>query len=394
MSTNRFPTLPEPGLTVPDYDGNLAKLKERYFQKTGHYPTVNDPETFHLEEIAYAKMELQDEINHESKQNLLAYATDGRLENLGALVGVPERLSASAASTVVEFLFESSHAGLVVPKGYPLQAADGQTQFVAMQESIVPADTPSLLVNFECLTLGEAGNGFIAGQISTLVDDSLPEIESASNITTSQGGAPAEDDDRYAYRIYLAPDGWSACGPYDAYEFFALSASSAIGSVSIWTPAPNDIFISAILLDGSLPEQPIIDAIYAQCSGKTRVPQGDRVTVVPPGGVKGTVTIELKVYKDYASLGKSIVDTATERVESELHQWRTTHGKDIVIQDLESLCKDIEGVYFAGVTLIDEATGREVDEIKAISQKERADITLLSPITHVVIDEYSTNYLQ
>ncbi|MCE7729636.1 baseplate J/gp47 family protein [Vibrio campbellii] len=394
MTTNRFPTLPEPGLTTPDYEGELAKLKERYYQKTGHYPTVNDPETFNLEEIAYAKTELQDEINYESKQNLLAYATDGRLENLGALVGVPERLGASAASTVVEFVFKAGHTGTVIPKGFLMLAADGQTQFAAMQDYIVDAGDASLLTNFECLTLGEAGNGFVAGQISTLVDESIPEVESASNITTSQGGASAEDDDRYAYRIYLAPDGWSACGPYDAYEFYALSASSAIGSVAIWTPAPNDISISAILLDGSLPEQPIIDAIYAQCSGKTRVPQGDRVTVVQPGGVNGSVTIELQVYKDYASLGKTIVSTATERINTELLKWRTTHGKDIVVQDLETLCKEIEGVYFAGVTIIDEATGKEIDEIKSISQKERANITLASPIKHVVVDEYSSNYLQ
>ncbi|TOR03396.1 phage baseplate protein, partial [Vibrio parahaemolyticus] len=100
-------------------------------------------------------------------------------------------------------------------------------------------------------------------------------------------------------------------------------ASSAIGSVSIWTPAPNDISISAILLDGSLPEQPIIDAIYAQCSGKKRVPQGDRVAVVAPGGVNGTATIALQVFNDYAALGKTIVDTATKLVNDELLKWRT-----------------------------------------------------------------------
>ncbi|HGF5068850.1 TPA: phage baseplate protein, partial [Vibrio parahaemolyticus] len=87
MSTNRFPTLPEPSLVTPDFDSTLASLKERYFKKTGHYPTVNDPETVHLEAIAYTKNELIDEINYESKQNLLAFAEEDRLEHLGALVG-------------------------------------------------------------------------------------------------------------------------------------------------------------------------------------------------------------------------------------------------------------------------------------------------------------------
>ncbi|MRE01294.1 phage baseplate protein, partial [Vibrio parahaemolyticus] len=124
MSTNRFPTLPEPSLITPDFDSTLASLKERYFKKTGHYPTVNDPETVHLETIAYTKNELIDEINYESKQNLLAFAEEDRLEHLGALVGAGERLGAASASTVVEFTFTAGHAGVVIPKGYELKAAD------------------------------------------------------------------------------------------------------------------------------------------------------------------------------------------------------------------------------------------------------------------------------
>lgn len=389
MSTNRFPTLPEPSLTEPDFDNTLASLKERYFEKTGHYPTVNDPETFHLEEIAYTKSELQDEINYESKQNLLAFAEDGRLEHLGALVGAGERLPEAAASTVIEIHFTSGHGGTVVPKGYPVQAVDGQTLFVCMIDYIIEAGTETLLANFECQTAGLNGNGFVAGQISTLVDDSVTEIESASNVTTSQGGALAEDDDRYAYRIWLAPSQFSVAGPYDAYEFFALSASSAIGSVSVWTPAPNDISISAILLDGSLPEQPIIDAIYAQCSGEKRVPMGDRVAVVPVGGVDGTATIELNVYKDYAALGKTIVETAKELVEAEFLKWATTHGEDVVVQAIDTICKNIEGVYYANVIIKDSA-GAVIEEIKSISKKERANIELNS-ITHNVVDETSRN---
>ena len=390
MSTNRFPTLPEPSLTEPDFAGTLASLKERYLEKTGHYPSINDPETFHLEEIAYAKSELQDEINNESKQNLLAFAEGDRLEHLGALVGAGERLPESAASTVIEIHFKAGHGGAVVPKGFQMQAIDGSTLFECMLDYIIEPDTETLLANFECLTAGIEGNGFAKGQISTIVDaDLVPEIESASNVTPSQGGAPAEDDDAYAYRIWLAPSQFSVAGPYDAYEFFARSASSAIGSVSVWTPEPNDIFISAILLDGSLPEQPIIDAIYAQCSGEKRVPMGDRVSVVPVGGVNGTAQIEINVYKDYAALGKTIVETATDLVNNEFLQWATTHGEDIVVQKIDAICKGIEGVYYANVTIKDEA-GVVIDEIKSISQQERANIVLTS-ITHNVVNESSRN---
>ncbi|EJL3960742.1 baseplate J/gp47 family protein, partial [Vibrio parahaemolyticus] len=214
MSTNRFPTLPEPSLATPDFEGDLASLKERYFKKTGYYPTVNDPETVHLEAIAYSKNEVVDEINYEAKQNLLAFAKGDRLEHLAALVGAGERLGESAASTVIELTFTAGHAGLVIPMGYQVKAVDDETIFECMTDYIVDAGDANLLANFECQTPGESGNGFIAGQISTIVDTSIVEVESATNVTTSQGGAPEEDDDRYAYRIWLAPSGWSSCGPY------------------------------------------------------------------------------------------------------------------------------------------------------------------------------------
>ncbi|MEF1158874.1 baseplate J/gp47 family protein [Vibrio parahaemolyticus] len=392
MSSNRFPTLPDPEIIAPDYEATLASLKERYYARTGHYPGINDPETPHLEQIAYEKSEAIDAINYESKQNLPAFATGPRLENLAVTVGAGERLGESNASTVIQLNFSAGHASDVIPQGWQMMAADGQTLFECSQDYIVDPDMTVVLANFECVTGGEEGNGFIAGQISTIVSNDIDGLISAENVTTSQGGAPAEDDDAYAYRIWLAPSSWAACGPYDAYEYFALSASSAIASVSIWTPEPNEINISAILLDGSLPEQPIKDAILAECSGEKRVPMGDLVSVVDVTETIGTTTIALSVYKDYAALGKTIIDTATKAIEAELLTWRTTHGHDIVVQTLESICKTIEGVYYADVHIYDN-DGIEINSIQSLSKKERANITLTS-MTHVVVDEYSATNFQ
>ncbi|EOW2077601.1 baseplate J/gp47 family protein [Vibrio mimicus] len=392
MSNNRFPTLPEPEIIRPDFDSALASLKERYNAETGHYPTLNDPETAHLEQIAYEKNEVIDAINYESKQNLPAFASGARLEHLAALVGAGERLDESRASTVIQLNFSAPHAAAVVPQGWQVMAVDNKTIFECMQEYIVKPTDTVVLANFECTTKGVGGNGFIAGQISTIVSDDIIGLQSVENITTSQGGAPAEDDDAYAYRIWLAPSSWSACGPYDAYEFFALSASSAIGSVSIWNPAPNEVYISAILLDGTLPEQPIKDAILAQCSGEKRVPMGDLPSVVDVTETAGSATIALSIYKDYASLGSNILDTAIEKVETELLVWKTTHGHDIVVQTLEALCKSIEGVYYAEVHVLDNF-GNEINEIKSISKTERANISLVSSI-YQIVDEYSTTNFQ
>ncbi len=94
---------------------------------------------------------------------------------------------------------------------------------------------------------------------------------------------------------------------------------------------------------------------------------GDLVTVVDVTETTGTTTIVLSVYKDYAALGKTIIDTATELVNAELLKWRTTHGHDIVVQTLESICKSIEGVYFAEVHVYDSDGKR--DQQNSIAQQ-------------------------
>ncbi|MGY4028122.1 hypothetical protein ACW5WQ_19585, partial [Aeromonas rivuli] len=90
--------LPEPQVIEPDYVGTLTRLKKNYELGTGHYPLASDPETFLLEQTAYERELLVDDINREGKQNLLAFADDAMLDNLGALVDC-HRLPAGPAMT-------------------------------------------------------------------------------------------------------------------------------------------------------------------------------------------------------------------------------------------------------------------------------------------------------
>ncbi|WP_108945615.1 hypothetical protein [Shewanella halifaxensis] len=66
--------LPLPVLVESDYLATLNRLKDDYFKATGHYPTTNDPELFQLEQIAYEREMLTQDINREGQQNLLAFA--------------------------------------------------------------------------------------------------------------------------------------------------------------------------------------------------------------------------------------------------------------------------------------------------------------------------------
>ncbi len=382
--TNRFPNIPEPKLVEVDYDADLASLKARYQEGTGHYPGINDPETFHLEQIAYEKNELKALINYESKQNLLPFAEDERLDNLGLLTET-ERLPASKARTVMDLTF-TPHTGFVIRKGYQVLAVDNQTLFETLEETVVSAGTLSISVNVECTEAGIQGNGFSPGQINQVVEP-LSALESVANTETTLGGAEVEDDDAFAYRIYISPSKFSVAGPYEAYEYFARSSSSSIKNVSVWTPEPNEIEISAILQDGSLPNQAIKDLIKSECSGAKRVPMGDLVRVVDVEDVAATARFHLQIYNDYASLAESIQSTAKTNIETVINTWKTQHGRDIVPAALTSLAQRIEGVYLAKGTVVD-SDFQEIADTKAVTKKQRPLITLLD-VTFEVIAESS-----
>lgn len=382
--TNRFPNIPEPKLVEVDYDADLASLKARYQEGTGHYPGINDPETFHLEQIAYEKNELKALINYESKQNLLPFAEDERLDNIGLLTET-ERLPASKARTVMAFNF-IEHTGLVIPQGYQVIAVDNQTIFEALEDTVVSAGTLTISVNVQCLKAGIQGNGFLPGQINQAVEP-LTALESVTNTETTQGGAEVEDNDAFAYRIYISPSKFSVAGPYEAYEYFARSSSSSIKNVSVWTPAPNEIEISAILQDGSLPNQAIKDLIKSECSGKKRVPMGDLVRVVDAEDVTATANFHLQIFSDYASLAESIQSTAKANIETAINAWKTQHGRDIVPAALTSLAQRIEGVYLAKGTVKD-SEGTVITDTKSVTKKQRPLITLES-FTFEVVTENS-----
>ncbi|CAH8242741.1 Baseplate assembly protein J [Vibrio aestuarianus] len=382
--TNRFPNIPEPKLVEVNFDTDLASLKARYQAGTGHYPGINDPETFHLEQIAYEKNELKALINYESKQNLLSFSENERLDNI-ALLTETERLPASKARTVMAFNFRL-HTGLVIPKGYQVIAVDNQTIFETLEDKAVSAGTLTISVNVECIESGGKGNGFLPGQINQVVEP-LTELESVANTETTQGGAEVEDNDAFAYRIYISPSKFSVAGPYEAYEYFARSSSSAIKNVSVWTPAPNEIEISAILQDGSLPNEAIKDLIYAECSGVKRVPMGDLVRVVDAEDVIATASFHLQIFSDYASLAESIQSTAKGSIEAAIDAWKTQHGRDIVPAALTSLAQRIEGVYLAQGTVKD-GEGTVITDTKSVTKKQRPLITLEN-FTFEVVPEKS-----
>ena len=366
--------LPEPKLIDSDYQTTLSRVRNNYQSATKHYPSTNDPETFQLEQLAYEREMLVDEINFEGKQNLLAFAKDVRLERLGDLVDC-ERLKPTSANSEFLFTFLSDHRGFDIPKGFVLLAQDGKTIFHTNKAHPIARGISTQTLVLYAQQVGPGANSFAAGEISQ-ISKPMAEIVSAVNTTISVGGSDKESDESYAERIYLAPSGFSSAGPYDAYEYFARSAHPGIARVKVLSPEPNHIDIYVRMKDDSLPSQAILDEVEAYCSAQKRRPIGDRVKAKAAQPYHMDTTLHISIYANMQSMATSTVTAVRTKVNALTARWTMQLGRDVVPQDLTSEAQVMQAVYLATTPL----------EFKAIAPHQYPVITV-SDITYDIVDE-------
>lgn len=96
----------------------------------------------------------------------------------------------------------------------------------------------------------------------------------------AEGNDIIESDEEFRHRRNLAPDGYAAAGPEDAYRFYAWSADGSIKQVEAVKGQDNrcDIIVLGRDGDGSL-GQDVISKVYDALSPKTRRPLTDNVYV-------------------------------------------------------------------------------------------------------------------
>ena len=108
-------------------------------------------------------------IDEAANQNLLYYSTGKNLEALGALVGV-SRLPATAAICTVELTLSAARAtATTVRAGTRISTADN-VHFALDDDVIFLAGETTKTAAVTCTAEGEIGNGYLAGEISRIVD--------------------------------------------------------------------------------------------------------------------------------------------------------------------------------------------------------------------------------
>lgn len=304
-----------------------AELIGLYTSITGRTLAQGDPVRLFLLTIAEIIIQQREYINYTGKQNLLKYAAGNNLDHLGILVGV-ERLPASSAVTTVQFtLSEKRAVSTVIPAGTRVTAGDN-VFFAIGSDAAIPAGTLQLEVSASCTQTGTIGNGYLPGELSTLVDP-VPFVASVRNTTTSEGGSETEDDESFREAIREAPEKFPTAGPTGAYEYYAKRASSLISDVLVWSPEAGKVEIRPLLEGGEIPGEEILKLVEDACNDKTVRPLTDQVSVLAPTAKNYNINVTYYIGEDSENYSATIQQAVTEAVNQYVEWQKEKLGRDI-----------------------------------------------------------------
>jgi len=300
-----------------------------------------DPVRLHLLVVCDWLSQQRVIIDFTGKNNLLKYATDAYLDNLAALLGVRTlRLQAQPALTTLRFTLTAAlSTSAVIPLGTQCQAPNAVV-FATTAAGVIPAGSLSVDVPAQAATAGAIGSGFQIGQINSVINWNQPFGITVSNTTVTSGGSDIETDDQYRYRIWLAIESFSTCGPHDAYEFWALSANPGIMSVLVYS-APDiagEVWIYPLMQNGLLPTTDVLAQVEAICSADTKRPVTDFVTAKI--ATIYTYTLNMSWWIDPAN--EVLLDAITAAVNQAALDWilwqRSEIGRDLNCDELIKRC--------------------------------------------------------
>ena len=318
--------------SLPDIefvDADAEKVKAAVFNDyttiTGRSLAQGDPVRLFLLVVSEAIIRLLNNQNYIGKQNLLKYATGDNLDQLGAFSDT-DRIPASAATTTLLITLSAPrNQETIIPAGTRV-ASPGGLYFAVDDDAVVLSGQLTVSAKATCQTEGDAGNGFLPGEIKSIVDP-IAYVATIVNTTASAGGADAEDDADYRERIHEAPERFSVAGPVGAYTYWAKSANSSIIDVAVNSPSAGEVEIRPLLEGGKLPEQELLDAVSAIVSADKVRPLTDKVTVVAPEAVP--YDINLTYYADVGTSESTVRAAVLAAVDTYRLWQRSQIGRDI-----------------------------------------------------------------
>lgn len=320
-----------------DTEQIVTELISNFELVTGVTLPIGDQRRQFLQGFALPLVSALNSINETGKSNLLRFATGGTLDALGELYG-SSRLEAQKAKTILKFTLSAAQpVSVTVPTG-TRATPDGKLFFSTMSDLVISSGATEGTVEAEATEAGVVHNGFVMGQINKIVDG-VPYVAAVTNTVASSGGADVESDESYRARLRISPFQISTAGAAKSYEYWARSASTDIGDVSVFSPNPCEVKIALVKTGGVIPDaiDPVIQAIFDACNADERRPLSDLLTVVPATAVNSSINVEYWISSNDLQRLTDIQTAVTAAVNA-YKEWQTTSlGRDINPDQLRKL---------------------------------------------------------
>lgn len=268
----------------------ITDYQEKYYELTGEYEALGELDKYRILMNATVLKIYQafQSIEKAGKMNLLKYASGDYLDNLGATRGITRNPAKAATCTVKFSLSQAQNSVISIPAGTQITTGDG-VYFITDNYNEIPAGSSEIEVSATCQTEGTVGNGYVIGQLNTIVEP-IAYISSVTNITESTGGEDIQSDDSFREKIFLAPSGYSTAGPEDAYIYWAKAYSASIGDIKVITPADDTVQLIILLKEGSIPDIEFLTGLQEYLSDGNIKPMTELITVTAPEVVEYEVT--------------------------------------------------------------------------------------------------------
>ncbi len=216
----------------------VQELISAYESITNRTLQPADPDRLFISWVADVIIAERVNINYTGNQNIPSRAVGANLDALGDWIYGIDRLAAQASYCTMRFyISQAQSTSIIIPKGTRVSDSSGTLIWDTTADAVVAIGDLYADVMVQCETVGTVGNGYVAGQINTLIDvDNVQYFSSCENITTSDGGSEEATDDEYYELMRSGLDSYSVAGPTGAYEYWAKSVSTEIEDVKVIQP--------------------------------------------------------------------------------------------------------------------------------------------------------------
>ena len=312
-----------------DPDEIVEWMTAKYEELTGVTVQPGSPERLFIQWAASVVIQERALANYAANQNLPSRAEGENLDALAELFYTHERPQAKAATCTMRFTISEPQAfAVLIPKGTRVTDASNTHVWETAEDIYVTAGETYADVKAVCQTVGAAGNGFVAGQINTIVD-LFAYYQSCANLTESDGGGDAATDEELYELLRLSMDGYSCAGARGGYIYFAKRVDTKIADVIAASPTPGVVKLYVLMDDGSIATEEMKEKVLAACSADDVRPLTDFVSVEDPEQVPYNVRLTYYIQDDAEVSAEELALAVAEKV-GEFTDWQSAKlGRDI-----------------------------------------------------------------